>query len=64
MLFRSWEGQTEIEIRFIAEAGGTRVELEHRGWEQGPIMQEVAKRYDGGWETIFARYQSQVVATG
>ena len=59
-----WEGVTEIEIRFNAEAGGTRVELEHRGWEQGPIMKEAGKRYDGGWEIVLARYNSKVVVAG
>ncbi len=59
-----WDGPTELEIRFIAEANGTRVELEHRGWEQAPIMREAGKRYDGGWEIVLARYASQVVAAG
>lgn len=59
-----WEGPTEIEIRFIAEGAGTRGELEHRGWEQGPVMGKVGKSYDGGWDIILARWESQVVATG
>ena len=54
-----WEGPTEVEIRFIADGAGTRVELEHRGWEQGPTMEETGKRYDGGWDIILARYVSQ-----
>lgn len=50
---------TEVEIRFLPEAGGTRVELEHRGWER---LSEggAAKRasYDSGWEFVLAEYGS------
>jgi uncharacterized protein YndB with AHSA1/START domain len=55
-----WEGPTDIEVRFVAEGSGTRVELEHRGWEQGPKMEGVGKSYDGGWEIILARYSSRM----
>ena len=57
-----WEGLTEIEIRFISEGGGTRVELEHRGWEQGPIMEKIGKSYDGGWNVILAKYSSRTAS--
>jgi len=43
----------ELEVRFVAVAGGTRVELEHRGWEklldQGPASRA---DYDGGWIAV------------
>ena len=55
-----WEGSTDIEVRFVAEVGGTRVELEHRGFEQSPKMSETGKRYDGGWNVIFASYVSHL----
>ncbi len=48
---------TEVEVRFTAEGDGTRVELEHRGWEAlgeaGP-----AKRgdYDTGWDFVLGKY--------
>ncbi len=28
----SWEVATQVEVRFIADGAGTRVELEHSGW--------------------------------
>jgi uncharacterized protein YndB with AHSA1/START domain len=48
---------TEVEVRFLPEGEGTRVELEHRGWErvetEGP-----AKRasYDTGWDFVLGAY--------
>lgn len=30
------EGETEVEVRFEPEQGGTRVTVEHRGWERLP----------------------------
>jgi len=44
----------EVELRFIAIAGGTRVDLEHRGWTKyGPDAVEARKGYEGGWTTVF-----------
>lgn len=44
----------EVELRFIAVAGGTRVELEHRGWTKlGAEAAEARKGYEGGWATVF-----------
>lgn len=48
---------TEVEVRFVAEGSGTRLELEHRAWErlgdQGP---ELRNSYDSGWPVILERY--------
>ena len=44
----------EVEFRFLAEGDGTRVELEHRGWEAG--AEETRQSYDGGWAHILARF--------
>jgi uncharacterized protein YndB with AHSA1/START domain len=45
---------TELEIRFVPAEGGTRVELEHRGWMRlGPKAQETRDGYDQGWESVF-----------
>ena len=30
-----WDAATEVEVRFSPEDDGTRVDLEHRGWERG-----------------------------
>lgn len=38
----------EVELRFVATSGGTRVELEHRGWE---ILGDKAPRTRAGYET-------------
>jgi uncharacterized protein YndB with AHSA1/START domain len=44
---------TELEVRFVPEGDGTRVELEHRGWERyGDEAAETYASYNGGWETV------------
>jgi uncharacterized protein YndB with AHSA1/START domain len=48
---------TELEVRFTAEGTGTRVELEHRGWESLGAGAEAARAdYDGGWVTVIGRF--------
>jgi len=45
---------TEIELRFVAVAEGTRVELEHRNWTRvGEKAAESRQGYDGGWVRVF-----------
>jgi hypothetical protein len=43
---------TEVEVRFTPENGGTRVELEHRGWDDA----EGRANYDTGWDFVLARF--------
>ena len=51
----TWDGATEVEVRFSPEADGTRVDLEHRGWERaGARAREMRDRFDGGWERVIA----------
>ncbi|HEU5206751.1 MAG TPA: SRPBCC domain-containing protein [Gaiellaceae bacterium] len=48
---------TEVEVRFLPEDDGTRVELEHRGWEH--VAEDApAKRddYDSGWAFVLGKY--------
>ena len=53
----SWDVTTEVEIRFMAEgAGATRIELEHRGWEQAAKIVETQKNYSSGWGTILEHF--------
>jgi uncharacterized protein YndB with AHSA1/START domain len=56
ILHRDDQG-TEVEVRFLPEDAGTRVELEHRGWERlaerGP---EKRDDYDTGWGFVLGRY--------
>jgi uncharacterized protein YndB with AHSA1/START domain len=48
---------TEIEVHFRAEAGGTRVDLEHRHWERlGADAAEARGNYDEGWDPVLARF--------
>jgi len=52
-----WNAATEVEVRFASEADGTRVELEHRGWN---ALREALRKnrdsYDGGWDFALSRY--------
>ena len=49
---------TELEVRFRADGHGTRVELEHRGWEQYPSGGDDARgSYDAGWDTVLGRFR-------
>jgi len=48
---------TELEVRFSPDGDGTRVELEHRGWERyGDEAAESYDSYNGGWDTVLGRY--------
>jgi hypothetical protein len=55
------DSPTEVEVRFLQEGSGTRVELEHRGWER---LAEggAAKRddYDGGWDFVLGKYVGRI----
>jgi uncharacterized protein YndB with AHSA1/START domain len=49
---------TELEIRFAPEGDGTRLELEHRGWEiLGEQAAESRDGYDGGWPTVLGHFE-------
>ena len=52
--------QTEVEVRFTPEGEGTRVELEHRGWEA--VIEGAEKRadYDTGWGHVLGKYVDRV----
>jgi uncharacterized protein YndB with AHSA1/START domain len=54
----SWDVTTQVEIRFSAEAGGTRVELEHSGWEQSAKTRDARSNYDSGWGRILGHYEA------
>ncbi|MDQ3823448.1 MAG: SRPBCC family protein [Actinomycetota bacterium] len=50
---------TEVEVRFAPDGDGTRVELEHRGWERlGAEAEDARSGYSSqsGWEAVLARY--------
>lgn len=43
---------TEVEVTFAPEGPGTRVVLEHRGWEDA----EARHNYAGGWDVVLAPF--------
>ena len=53
----SWNADTEVEVRFAAEGDGTRVTLEHRGWERlNDAARKAADSYGQGWDFALSRY--------
>jgi uncharacterized protein YndB with AHSA1/START domain len=55
---------TEVEVRFSAADGGTRVDLEHRGW--GEVVTDGARKrasYDSGWDLVLGEYVSRLAST-
>jgi uncharacterized protein YndB with AHSA1/START domain len=49
---------TEIEVRFLPDGDGTRVELEHRGWDA--LVEDAADKrasYDTGWGQVLEVYE-------
>jgi uncharacterized protein YndB with AHSA1/START domain len=57
---------TEVEVRFVPEGNGTRVELEHRLLEnfgaKGPQMAGIFDS-DGGWTGLLAAFAARAVAS-
>ena len=52
---REPDSAQDLEVRFVAEGGATRVELVHGGWERlGPAADLARERYAGGWQHVFA----------
>lgn len=52
---------TEVEVRFLPEGDGTRVELEHRGWDS--VAEEPTEKrdaYDTGWGYVLGCYERRV----
>ena len=46
------DGGTEVEVTFAPEGPGSRVVLEHRGFEPG----ESRSNYDAGWDVVLAPF--------
>jgi uncharacterized protein YndB with AHSA1/START domain len=48
---------TEIEVTFTPQGDGTRVDLEHRGWERlGAIAEEARSGYGENWTGVLALF--------
>jgi uncharacterized protein YndB with AHSA1/START domain len=48
---------TELEVRFVTDGEGARLELEHRGWER--FAERAAERqsgYDTGWDEVLGYF--------
>jgi uncharacterized protein YndB with AHSA1/START domain len=57
-----WQAATEVEVRFLPDASGTTVELEHRGFEKlGPDGQAIAQRWAGGWPRVIQAFGTRAV---
>jgi len=52
----SWDVNTQVEIRFSSEGTGTRLELEHSGWELSAKARETRTNYESGWDTILGYF--------
>jgi glutathione S-transferase len=53
----AWNTDTLVEVRFIPEGDGTRVTLEHRGWESaGEPGRRGYDEFGRGWEVVLSRY--------
>lgn len=56
----SWSVPTQVTVRFLAEGSGTRIELEHSGWEQDEKLSEGRKSYESGWDFVLGEYQKRI----
>lgn len=64
-LRRDRSDATEVEIRFVAkDSGGTRVEIEHRGWERlGSAAGPWREQNQAGWQTLIPHFQALIATT-
>jgi uncharacterized protein YndB with AHSA1/START domain len=47
----------EVEVRFSPIETGTRLELEHRGWDRlVTTADEIPDHYESGWDEVLSRY--------
>lgn len=57
---REGRGEMEVDVRFTPEGDGTRVTVEHRGFERlGPGGEDLAARYAGGWPRVLQAFASR-----
>jgi uncharacterized protein YndB with AHSA1/START domain len=48
-----WQAETHVEVTFSRSGGGTRIDLEHRGFDDlGPMGPDVADKFRGGWPGV------------
>ena len=62
---RDAAGGQELEVRFQPVPEGTRVEIEHRGWERlAERAREAREGYDLGWDVVLAAFRNKCSAGG
>jgi uncharacterized protein YndB with AHSA1/START domain len=55
-----WNGETEIEASFTADGDGTRVSVEHRGFERlGPAAEAAMRQFGGGWPRVLRAFAAR-----
>jgi uncharacterized protein YndB with AHSA1/START domain len=54
----SWEVPTLVTIRFSADGRGTRLDLEHSGWEQNAKARESIANYERGWDGVLGHFSA------
>jgi len=59
----SWDLHTQVKVRFVREDTGTRVMLEHSGFEQDAKTRETHGNYDRGWDSVLGHYQAHANTT-
>lgn len=56
---RTMETAQEVELRFRETGSGTRLDLEHRGWDLlGDEAIKARGSYDTGWDAVLDQYRS------
>ena len=56
-----WPDATEVEVTFTAEGDGTRVDIEHRGWERlGETADAWRDRNRIGWQTLLPHFAAAI----
>ncbi|HYJ78642.1 MAG TPA: SRPBCC domain-containing protein [Longimicrobiaceae bacterium] len=54
------ERATDVEVRFVPDGAGTRVELTHTGWERlGALAKEKNRGYSLGWAYVLRLYANR-----
>ena len=56
---RDANSASEVTVSFAAEAGRTRVLLEHAGWEVFADPETARTEYGNGWPMVLERYQER-----
>lgn len=62
---RTADTAQEVELVFAPAGTGTRIELEHRGWERlGEKAAATRDNYDTGWNHVFRECYGKAAGTG